>query len=379
MKRFVFDALVDKENICNQKNAIEKISRFIDDGRKVVLFGRRNRAKTSIVKNIIMPLWHKSRKNSLTIYTEFMHVKSLDDINERFTKSFSSELQKKAKIRSFLQSAVEILKGLSPTYTLADDGKMEFALSVRGRKIIAIDMLLDKIAELHKSGKPCLLCFDEFQDIAKVPGAEALLRRKFEEMPLDMPIICLGSKRHLLLEVFHKKDAPFADWGATVEIDEIPHKEYANYLRERLTGQLKLCSDDVLIYLQDRLLRSPEAIQRICFEANSRFSDQDFTTELADQLIIEYVSSRSSYYESKLERLSAGQVDFLKKLAKTASFQANNVYTKDTLESLHLTAAGLRKAIQKLMDYGDIECLAPARYAGTDPLLMHYVRLTRVT
>jgi hypothetical protein len=183
VKRFVFDALVDEENICNQKSCVEKIKRFIEDGRKVVLFGRRNRAKTSIVKNIIIPFWLKSRKNGLTIYTEFMHVKSFDDINERFTKSFSSELQRKAKVRSFLQSAVEILKGLSPTYTLADDGKMEFGLSVRGKNIIAIDILLDKLADLHKSGKPCLLCFDEFQDIAKVSGAEALLRRKFEELP----------------------------------------------------------------------------------------------------------------------------------------------------------------------------------------------------
>jgi hypothetical protein len=66
-------------------------------------------------------------------------------------------------------------------------------------------------------------------------------------------------------------------------------------------------------------------------------------------------------------------------LAHEATFQASNVYAKDTLESMHLTAAGLRKAIQKLMDHGDIECLASARYAGTDPLLMHYIRLTLVT
>ena len=105
MKRFIFDALVDEENICNQKKVIDKMKRLILDGRKIVLYGKRNRAKTSIVKNVIIPYWYAKMRNGLAIYTELMHVKSLDDINDRFTKSFNGELQKKAKAKAFMQTA----------------------------------------------------------------------------------------------------------------------------------------------------------------------------------------------------------------------------------------------------------------------------------
>ena len=276
-------------------------------------------------------------------------------------------------------TAFEALKGVSPTYTLGDDGKMEIGLSLRGKKIIDIETLLGKVSDLHNSGKPCLLCFDEFQDICKISGAEALLRRKFEELPLDMPIICLGSKRHLLFEVFHKKEAPFAEWGTNIELEEIPYDEYASYVRDRLTDRLKDCPESVLVYLQDRLLRSPEAIHRIAFEANSRFSNESFTEEMVDQLISEYVTSKSSYYETKMEYLSVGQINFLKLLANATTHQIDAIYSKDRLASLDMTAGGLRKALQKLLDNGDIECLGGTSYAMTDPFLMHYIRLTRVS
>lgn len=379
MKRLVFDSLVDRENICNQKPAIDRLRHLLNDGRKVILYGRRNRAKTSIIRNVSIVDWQAQHPGGLAIYTELMHARSMEDISERFTKSFKSEYQKRAKVSSFLESTMELLKGLSPTYSLSDDGRMEFGMTVNGNKNIPVDTLLDRIAKIHRSGKPCLLCFDEFQDIAGIAGAEALLRRKFEELPADLPIVCLGSKRHILADIFLKQDAPFAGWGDGIELQDIPYDEYNTYLKERLSARMRQSPEDTLVYLQDRLLRSPEAIHRICFEANTRFGRDTLSSQMIDQLIEEYVRGKSSYFEAKISTLSVHQISFLKAIAHSPHASLAGIYSKDFLVKIDMTAGGLRKTVRRLLDLGEIDSADGKSYQMTDPFLMIYLELTRLS
>ena len=140
MKKFIFDTLVNKENILNQTRLIRELKLRIEGGTHLVLHGMRNTAKTSIIKNIIIPYWQKKHKNSLAIYCDLMAVKDLVDISERLTISFNEAYKKTFVIKSVFKQGIKFLQGLQPTLQLATDGSgMDFRLSSEdGENIISL-------------------------------------------------------------------------------------------------------------------------------------------------------------------------------------------------------------------------------------------------
>jgi AAA+ ATPase superfamily predicted ATPase len=53
MKRFIFDSILDEENICNLENEKHKIMKGVDSGLKLLVYGKRNTGKTSLIKNVV--------------------------------------------------------------------------------------------------------------------------------------------------------------------------------------------------------------------------------------------------------------------------------------------------------------------------------------
>ena len=378
-KEFVFDGLVDEANLLNQKQVISDIFSYIKDKKKIVLYGSRNRAKTSIIRNIIFPKWKKQNPKGLAIYIELMHVKDLADISERFTKSFNQSYGELAKIKTFLDTTIKLFKGLRPSYELGENGKMEFSIkSSDGKNIVDIEELLDRIHDLSEKGVPCLLCFDEFQDIAFVKKAEAILRRKFEEIGSKIPIIVLGSKQYVLTEVFEKSKAPFYKWGVKIEISNIPYEEYYPYLKERFIGELVNTSDEVLKYLQDALFRSPEEIHRIGYEANRKCSSMPLTEGVIDDLIDQYIEGNGTVFESRVDHITSQQLSFLKQIVFSRDRKVSGIYSQDFLHKVGVSSPGMQKIVKRLMDRGFIDRKGYS-YTMNDPFLFYHLKKTRLS
>ena len=63
---------------------------------------------------------------------------------------------------------------------------------------------------LKKADKPCIVAFDEFQQISKYPekNIEALLRSHIQHLS-NVHFIFSGSERHLVTEMFLSSARPF--------------------------------------------------------------------------------------------------------------------------------------------------------------------------
>ena len=64
MKEFIFDRLVDRENICGLELEKKQIKTLIDGRQNIVLYAQRNYGKTSLIKNVIMEDFRKEHKKS---------------------------------------------------------------------------------------------------------------------------------------------------------------------------------------------------------------------------------------------------------------------------------------------------------------------------
>ena len=94
MKAFLFDCIIEKHNICGMKQELQSIETLIESKKNVVLYGRRNVGKTSLIKSVVMPNFKKKHKQSLSIFVDFMGVRSLDDIYAKIVFGFEQSFKK---------------------------------------------------------------------------------------------------------------------------------------------------------------------------------------------------------------------------------------------------------------------------------------------
>lgn len=109
-----------------------------------------------------------------------------------------------------------------------------------------------------------LIVLDEFQEIARIKKAEALLRGALQTLGSNISVIILGSKQHLLAQIFEKPRAPFYSWGYTMEFKDIAFDKYTNYINQRFANYGLSISEQDSEYLQTQLHRIPESINRFC-------------------------------------------------------------------------------------------------------------------
>lgn len=376
MKEFIFDIVLDEENICNLRSEKETLVKGILKGKHFVVYGRRNVGKTSVLKSIVKPKFLKKNKNAFVMFADLMGVKTLSQIEQRLYSAFQRGFLDSSPTNSVMKSVFETLKNLRPTLTLDPITGPTLSLGIANdQKPPSLQKIFDGIVDLQKKF-PCLIILDEFQDIHFVEQAEALLRDCLQNLPQGIPIIISGSKKHILSRIFSRPQAPFSGFGEDVEFQEISYSDYHLYMNERLKPKNLKISLEVSTYLQDLLLRVPESINIVCSQITSLKENTKGVISVDDvnRAVRMTLESRRSRFEEFLSHYSTIEEKVMITLAKFTSIQ--NPSGKDFVSSVGASQAGVSKIIKKFEDEATVYKLK-AGYTLADPLLQHYLRAYR--
>ncbi|MEJ2168731.1 MAG: hypothetical protein P8X90_24720, partial [Desulfobacterales bacterium] len=350
MKRFIFDSILDAENICNLENEKDKIQRGVDNGLKLLVYGKRNTGKTSLVKNVIAKEWLRRQSAGFFIYADLLGVKELSQISERMTIAFSEAYNTCFKMKSVFNNMIKIIKGIKPSIEIDEKGNPKLSFGIgEGQKLRRFTEILKQLDLIFASNIPVLLVLDEFQDIAFIDEAEALFRNGLEQIDSKIPIIILGSKHHLLNQIFARPNAPFFNWGTHVYFEAIDYHIYWQYMEERFRQEGFTISFESAKYLQDKMSRMPEAINRLCFAL--LFPDipqEEITNEHIDAGLSKLIYDRRKEPENYLAGFTAAEQKVIVNIAQTEPVP--HPQGKNFTQSTGLTAAGVRKIIMKLED-----------------------------
>lgn len=372
MKRFIFDSILDEENICNLKNEKHKIMKGVDNGLKLLVYGKRNMGKTSLVKNVIAKSWLRRQPSGFFMYVDLMGVKQLSQISERMTIAFTEAYNDCFKMKSVFNSMLKIITGIKPTIEIDENGSPKLSFGIGGgEKIRPFTDILKQLDLICASNIPILLVLDEFQDIALVDEAEALFRNGLEHIDSQIPVVILGSKQHLLNRIFARPKAPFFNWGTHVYFETINYKEYWQYMDERFKQEGFRISFENAEYLQDKMSRMPEAINRLCFAL--LFHDipkREITKEDIDSGLSKLVYDRRNEPEIYLSSFRASEQKVIVNIAKMEPVL--HPQGKDFIKSINLTAPGVRKIMMKLEDAA-VVYRENAGYILADPLLKQHI------
>ena len=205
---------------------------------------------------------------------------------------------------------------------------------------------------------------------------EALFRNGLEHIDSRIPVVILGSKQHLINRIFARPKAPFFNWGTHVYFEAIDYHEYWQYMDERFKQEGLRISFENAVYLQDKMSRIPEAINRLCFALLFHgIAKGEITKENIDSGLHKIVSDRRTEPEIYLSGFTASEQKVIINLAKMEPVL--HPQGKDFIKSINLTAPGVRKIMMKLENEA-VVYKEDAGYILADPLLKQHILAYRL-
>ena len=370
MKKFIFGKLVDEENLCNLEKEKTLILKNIKEGNNVVIYGPRNSGKTSLVKNIVIRDFKLSQPQSFIFFVDFFNVDSDSSLNFRLKAALEHSLAQ-IPLKKWAIEIQSFISGLRPEFSIDPvTGSTNVSLkAIDYKNSQSIYAVFDMLRTLSES-KKLLLVFDEFQDIAKLKSAQGIIRGVLQE--INAPVIVMGSKNHLLREIFSSPREPFYQWGVTVDFSPIEYKEYHDYIQERFSERGLSLGYSEAKKLQDDMHRVPEAINIVCNELMDTYQNINIEHNHISQVIVNLLEAKQGQYEELLRYFSFNEQVVLISIAQVGPIEQFN--SKEYLSQIRMNNKTVANIFKKLLDEGHIE-YDKNHYRLNDPLLEIFLKL----
>ena len=374
MKQFVFDRLVDADNICNLRREQRALRAAVEHGRRVVVYGPRNYGKTSVVRNVTIEEFRRARKRHFVLFADLMGVRSMQSLTRRLATGLQRSFAASFPAKGFMENVGRFLAALRPEISLdPQTGNPSLSLHSRGRETgPGLEALWEHVARIAEE-VDSLIVLDEFQDVALVPEAPAQLRACLEALGA-VPVLLLGSKRHMLTDLFAAPGAPLSEWGSELEFKPIPYGEYHAYLEERFSPRRLTISPEVAARLQDDVQRVPEAINRLGAQLLESHEAAEIDYPKVRAALVTLLENREGRYASYLTAFSGTDESVLTEIARRGGVE--HPQSKSFLARVRLSSRTVALSVKRLCDRGVIERL-PDHYRVADPLLGAYLRRFR--
>jgi uncharacterized protein len=307
------------EEFADREAELAEVVADMRNGQDLVIFAPRRMGKSSLVLKAATNL---RRKKGLVAYLNVMTAPTKPRLAERLAAAIYADVAApKAKLKD---KALTMFQGLriAPTVTVDPiDGRLGFSFGV-GHAEADIDRTIEMLLELPakiaaERDQRVVLVLDEFQEIIDLdPDFPKLLRSVFQAQP-DVCHVYLGSKRHVMRDLFSDANEPFWRSAKQMEIGPIPPPLFAPFIRRRFADTNKELDEEV----SDRLLQitggHPYATQELCYSLWEQTPfDGAADGDLLDRALGLVLQSEHAHFSLVWDGLAAGQRVLLEALAR---------------------------------------------------------------
>jgi len=200
------------------------------NGQDVVVFAPRRYGKSSLVWRAAQEL---TREDVLVAQVDLMRTPTRDRLAARLARTIHEDLaSRRWNARERLKVFADLR--LRPTITVnPNDGAVSFSFDARaGDEDIdaTLEELLTMLGRIAADReRRVVLVLDEFQEVVAVdPNLLKVMRSVFQEQP-EVAHIYLGSKRHMMRQIFSDENEPFWRSAKQMELDVIAPGLFAGY------------------------------------------------------------------------------------------------------------------------------------------------------
>jgi AAA+ ATPase superfamily predicted ATPase len=368
MNPFVYGKIVEGDNFFDRKEEASKMVKTLKGGNNMVLYAPRRFGKTSLVFQVIREL---EKEGFVCVYFDFMPVYSVESFVRLYSKAIS---KKQSNISKFAQLFASVVQNIRPVLSFNEKGEQEFSVDFAHASIdeSSILRLFDLTEEIATKQKQVFVFFDEFQEVEKLGAInfENLLRSSIQRQQ-KTNYVFLGSKTHILKEMFNDKTRAFYKSAFQMTLSSLPRKDTVKYLQRNFATQGISMSKRVAEYLIDTASAIPHYVQLLASEVWQINTAKTVTTEIIDTGAQRVVDLNSDYYLELYDRQSRGKKQLLEALTDTGKA----IFSAEYIRKNNLTsAASIQRAIKDLVATGVIERVGD-EYVYADPFFRRFVRM----
>jgi len=290
--------------------------------------------KSSLVKKIF-----EIQKDTICIYVDIFDITSPEDFT-RYLLEAIAKVQK-GDIKHIVTKLSKLFKRI--TFGIEIDpitAEINYLPKLNDLDFNnAIEEIFQSLFLLAKE-KNVILAIDEFQQVAlfKDKRIDAILRKYMQENH-NISYIFLGSKRHILNDLFMYK-SPLYEMATPMELLAINNTDIFNYISKYIN-----IDEQATKYLIDLADGETKLIQHIC-HILYRDCKQDIsiTKEYIQKALNEILLAKSSTYNIIFDSLTLPQ----KKAFKILTSDTNNYFTKEILQKYNILKTSLESAFKQL-------------------------------
>ncbi len=351
---FIYGSVVTGKNFTNRKKEIKELINDIKNGQNIFIYSPRRYGKTSLMRVIQNKL---EKEGFITIYLDFFQIYSL----ERFIEVYSKIIAEKAdtKLEKIMDFLKQNLGNIIPSITVDNSGNPKLQIDfLRQRKMI--NSILEDVYELpvklyKKKKKRILIVFDEFQEINNLNGEsfEKELRShiQYHEM---ISYVFMGSKTHILDNMFTDKSRALYKIGKTYPLRKIPRSELIEFILNKFKQGKYSINNKIAEIICESTLNHPYYTQMLCHEIWEISRDNKKVNEkVVDLAINRIISNQSELYLKIWESFSQNQKSLFIAFVQSGT---DKIYSEHYREKNKLPAIStIQRSVRGLIEKGIIE------------------------
>jgi len=278
---FRFGALALGPAFTDRQTELRELAAELRNGQDVLVYAPRRYGKSSLV---LRAARRAEREGALVGYVDLLKVTSKERFAAALARTIHRDLDT-APGRAY-ERAAELFRGLRIVPSMEvdpQDGSLSFSFRATRRRT-DIDDTIESLLELlgriaAERRRRVVMIFDEFQEIVELDRRYPnLLRAVFQTQP-EVAHVYLGSKRHVLDQIFGDRNEPFWRSAKKMEIGLIPGDLFARFVRARFERTDKGITEAAAARLLELTAGHPYATQELAHEVWERTPSGAFAYE----------------------------------------------------------------------------------------------------
>ena len=245
-----------------------------------------------------------------------------------------------------------------------------------GLKATPIDSLTDALngfnTYLIKNKKRAALVLDEFQQVIKVDSnLEAEFRTVIQQQD-NISFAFLGSRMHLLKDIFVNKNRPFYHAAKIMELGPIAAGELADFIRNRF-GKIGISiSAPMALGVAERVKGHPDYAQRLCSHIFDILETASINEVHVEEGMKQMLISLTPSFRGVFEELPLRESQVLTILAENGPLKT---FPSKLIQAYDMGTPALHKALSNLVKKDLIIKWEDKNYDIIDNFLSEWLRM----
>ena len=226
---FVYGVAVAGYNFTGREEETNRLKRNFEGGINSILISPRRWGKTSLVKHVCSQV---DRDKVIPVFFDMFTCRNEYEFYNALAVAVIKQTATSAE--RWMDNARDFLMRLTPKISISTDPTSDFSLSLGiTPKTHSAEEVLGLVESIAiKKQKRIVVCIDEFQQIGEFEDSlnvQKRLRSVWQHQQYTS--YCLfGSKKHLMSNLFQKRNMPFYQFGDMLFLKKMPVTKWTEYI-----------------------------------------------------------------------------------------------------------------------------------------------------